>query len=184
MATAPTSIKVLIIPADGTDFRYETLGTVKEEIKPMTHASDSSEFERLCLIRLNERSEDSYEVVHSDGTPRQPKISLLPDTRKKHWSPTAWEKRSVVGTSEYHVFFTAHLGADLPTNKNLDDSVSGDAFVLKLSDIWDENGLAFYVDMEPDEIKSLKELPLSPNTVLRMEQTRLSYECDKILFGT
>ncbi len=178
MAIAPTSIKVLVIPADGTRLRYETLGTVKEDIKPATHASDSNE------IRLDESSEDSHVVAHSDGTPQQPNISLLPDTRKEHWFPPSWEKRSVVGTSKYHVFFTVHVEDDLPTNKTLDDSVSGDAFVLKLSDTWDEDGLAFCVDMEPDEIKSLDELPLSPSTVLRMKQTRLSYEVNKILFCT
>ena len=34
MAIAPTRIKVMVLPADGSDVRYETIDTVREEIRP------------------------------------------------------------------------------------------------------------------------------------------------------
>lgn len=84
--------------------------------------------------------------MYSDGTPPQPKISHLPDTRKEHWSAEAWEKRSVTGTRKYHAFFTMHEGSELEPNQNLVSLVSGDVFILNVSKA---NGLRFYVDMDP-----------------------------------
>ena len=48
-----------------------------------------------------------------------------------------------------HCFFTTHTD-NLKRNAYVKDAVSGDVFVLKVSDL--ENGRGFYVDTKPEDL--------------------------------
>ena len=162
MATAPPSIKVLLIPADGGKPRHKTLKTLKEDFKPKT--SDASLAKRAVAKWGNSLPViSSHSIMYSNGPP-QPKVSLLPDTRKEHWSAEAWKKRAIFGDSKYHIFYTTHVGNGLKSNKSFQDIVSGDAFVVKLSGAKDRDGHLFYEDIEPG-ISSLDKLPYSLSTI-------------------
>ena len=53
-----------------------------------------------------------------------------------------------MGDDKYHVLFTTYPDSKLTENRHLKGKVRGDAFVLKLSDKKDGNGLRYYVDCE------------------------------------
>ena len=155
MATAPTSIKVLVVPADGTDLRCETFGTVEEEIKPPTFPSEDPDIPldkrfmlNLAWGQLQATIGGLHMVAHWKGFP-QPEIRRLPEV-KGHWPAEAWEKRAVIGCHYWHILFTTHTTGDLKTNPHVGHCVSGDVFVLWISGTENAGGLKFYVDVKPE----------------------------------
>ena len=163
MAVAPKSIRVLVLPQDNPDpgdkpdFRYETLETVRTDIRPSNPAPD----DWATLKAVADRQAAKVHMVYyfNESTP-QPNVSRLPDFGKTHWHPEAWEKRGVLGTAGYHIFFTLSNSKDLARNRNVGYAVKGDAFIVKLSDTEDDTGRRFYVDLEPGEIKRERLLEL------------------------
>lgn len=103
---------------------------------------------------LRRTAADGGILMHWLGLP-QPNVDLLPDTRGKYWPAEAWEKRAAWELLDdiplRHFFFTKHTD-NLTENKNLENRVSGDVFVLRVSDAIDENGRRFYVDTTPEEL--------------------------------
>ena len=175
VAAAPTSIQAMVIPADGTNPRYVTLGTTKEDIlkppsafidlypdgqamehmhQPLAAASHLIYYvnTRLCqpLVSLLPDTRLCQPLVSllPDTRLGQPSASLLPDTRTNYWNEQAWKKRAVAGTKNHHIFFTSDTESDLMPNFNLKNWVLGDVFILKVSEDVDEHGMRFYVDLE------------------------------------
>lgn len=142
MPTAPTSIKVLVYPADGTRYRLESLGTVKIDL------TDSTLFYDGYVDSRQERLAKTHMFLNAQTHLVQPLISLQPDACKKHWPCEAWKKRAVISTTGYHVFFTLHSGDGLVPNPLFQEYVYGDVFVLKLSDDKNERDEKFYVDLD------------------------------------
>ena len=150
MAIAPTSVKVMVLPQDKREFRYETLQTVRTDIRPSKTTPDS-------LIKMVEIAEQFAKQVNllyylNESTP-QPNVSLLPDFGKAYWGPEAWEQRGAHGTAKHHIFFTLSNSEELAPNPNMANIVKGDAFIVKLSDTKDEKERKFYVDLEPGDVK-------------------------------
>ncbi len=207
MAGAPTSVKVVVFPADGTNTHFETIETVKVDIKPSTRPSlpllrttmeiihdtrnivtnlpnrflptteqleaiVGSEANKARATELKDRIEtnsareiremDNFEtlaahthtVAHFDETAwyLQPAISLLPDIRAtRKWDDEQWNQRAVlqIGTENtYHVFITRSKDRSSP-NPVL-PVVSGDVFLLKISDTEDQDGRRFYQDVKDE----------------------------------
>ena len=86
-------------------------------------------------------------VAQWKGFP-QPLIRRLPDV-KGHWPAEAWDKRAVLGCHDWHILFTTHTSGDLKTNPHVGHCVSGDVFLLWISDTKTQ-GLKFYVDVKPE----------------------------------
>lgn len=146
MTAAPTSIQVLVIPADGSKYRYRSLETVRMDIKPpppIPHYSSEAEAD-LGL----ELFTAIHQVFHYHYRAPQPNVSLLPDARKYTWDEEAWRKRAVYGTQKLHIFFT-HSTRENTLNFHFGSAISGDAFLLKLSESKDEHGRKFYENLEP-----------------------------------
>ena len=171
MAVPPTSIKVLILPADETkEIGYETLETVETAIKP-----PRSKPRVLAPGFWVAQSiwTPFHLIMHGSEIGPQPNISLLPDTRGQYWNDEAWEKRGALGTAKYHIFFTRSRSG-LRENAHVENTVSGDVFVLKVSDTEDVNGRRYYVDLEPDipekELGYLKRLMSMWRSTLRRDK--------------
>ena len=155
MATAPTSIQVLVLPADGSGLKYKTFETVRVEIKPPYYPEEIYDG-RLCAMNAA-----MLHMVGQGFHPAQPDISFLPKIGEDHWPAAAWEKRGVVGYPSWHMLFTMHTQHDLKTNPYVGDQVSGDVFILWISDTEDADGRNFYVDLKPeywDDPESLQSL--------------------------
>ena len=102
----------------------------------------------LAWNRLEATIGGSHMVAQRKGFP-QPQIRLLPEV-KGHWPAEAWEKRAVLGRDYWHILFTTHTSGDLKTNPHVGHCVSGDVFVLWISDTETAGGLKFYVDVKPE----------------------------------
>ena len=141
MSTAPTSVVGLVLPADGTESYCKKVGTVKEEILPRFGPLRTTKF-----IERDARALAADAIFMSGKCSYQPDISLLPNI-KEHWPGEAWDKRAVARpSSNHHLFYTQHK-ENLQTNPHLQDIMSGDAIILKVSDEKDKDGLRFYVDI-------------------------------------
>lgn len=83
----------------------------------------------------------------------QPNVRLLPDPSKtSHWSTSAWKNRAVIETQNYHILYTQAKEDNPIPNTWLHDLVSGDAFLLRLSDTAGQDGTWSYQDITiPDE---------------------------------
>ncbi len=147
MAIAPTSIKVLVLPAGDSSPRYEIIKTVRTEIKP---PASRHRILLAPLFSVGLKKLAAGHMIMTDGdTIPQPNVSLLPDVRER-WSDEAWEDRAVLGSREYHILFTQSDDALLELNGPTENSTRGNVLILKLSDTTDEDGRGFYVDLEPD----------------------------------
>ena len=96
--------------------------------------------------------DETHTIYNPGERPLQPNVSLLPDAREKHWHTEAWKQRAVLGTAKYHIFYT-HSKSGFSPNPHVGCDLSGDVFVLKLSDTQDENGRRFYVDLERETME-------------------------------
>ena len=168
LAPAAASINVLVLPADGSDPRLERIETVREGLIPSTSPPDDLYLGSTIRRRWKEFQQDvaiTQIFMHWVG-PSQPAVELLPDTRKKHWPAEAWEKRGAWGfeldpkldpkleprgSPLRHCFFTMHTD-NLERNEHVANHVSGDVFVLRVSDTLDENGRGFYMDTTPEDL--------------------------------
>ena len=163
-APAPKSINVLVLPADGSDPRLERIETVREELIPSTSPPDNLYLGSTTRKTWKELQQDvavTHIITHWVGC-SQPAVELLPDTRGKHWPVEAWEKRGAWGFETdpeleprgpliRHCFFTMHT-ENLERNEHVANHVSGDVFVLRVSDTLDENRRGFYVDSTPEDL--------------------------------
>lgn len=133
MVIVPTSITALVYPAQSAS---------------RTHP---------CCPAASKAHEnfDTIKVTPGPSNQFYPNISfqpLFPDTDERYYWPTgAWKDRAVVGGTKYHVLFTTSQDSKLRENRHAGGKVRGDIFVLKLSDMVDENKRRFYVDMVPGE---------------------------------
>ena len=151
---APASINVLVLPADGSDPRLERIETVKEELIPSTSPPKNVFLGPIFRLyweasRANHGREQIF--THWGGLP-QPDVDRLPDTRGKYWPVEAWDKRAMCllgGGRLRHCFFTSHT-ENLKSNPHVKDRVSGDVFILRVSDL--SIGRGFYVDTKPEEL--------------------------------
>ena len=169
MATAPSaSINVLVLPADGSDPRFERIETVKEELLPSTGPPDDLRLGSTLRYECNDFQQDAARThifTHWLGR-SQPAVDLLPDARGKYWPAEAWEKRAAWGleltpelwlelepdrTPLGHCLFTMHTDS-LERNEHVGNHVSGDVFVLRVSYTLDENRRRFYVDEKPEDL--------------------------------
>ena len=93
-------------------------------------------------------------VYHYEESACQPDINFLPDTKRHgHWNDTAWNNRCVIGTDKIHIFFTRSKSG-LNPNPHVGNRVSGDIFILKVSDAGtvDQYGKSFYVDLKEGDL--------------------------------
>lgn len=146
MATAPKSIKVLVLPANGKKHYPKSLETVQTDIKPappVPEWMDRDAADMGCRLYA-----EAHVVFHFMERAPQPKISLLPNTRGEHWDDEAWRKRSVKSNHDGLQMFFTHSTRNLEPNPYFKNLVWGDVFLLKLSDTIDRDGRAFYVNLE------------------------------------
>ena len=114
-------------------------------------------------------------MYHHNESLCEPNIRILPDALQSgHWDQRAWEKRCVVGTAQYHLFYTLcadfyGFGCLQGKNSTFGDVVMGDVFMLKVSDGTDEDGLHSYVDVERDDCAQEVLLDLGKKLVDREE---------------
>lgn len=163
----PKSIQVVFVPADGSPRRYKTLHTVETNIKspepPMTRTALYAQ--KVACAR------EAHLIFHQKKSFFQPEsffrpdINFLPDIKGHgYWDDESWNRRCVTGTAEYHLFFT-RSSSGLRPNPHAYDRVSGDIFILKVSDTKDSRGKHFYVDMESgdtwpgESVQHLLDLP-------------------------
>lgn len=84
------------------------------------------------------------------GTIGQPNVRFLPDlSQGKYWPPHAWDERAAIETQHHHFFFTQAEGDKLLPNGFLANYIAGDAFILKLSNTPDQDGVWSYEDLLP-----------------------------------
>lgn len=133
---------VLVMPADGTAPRLESLGTVKEDL------TDSTLFYYGYVDSLQGCLAEKHRFLNTQTCLVQPLIRLQPDVCKNYWPHEAWRKRAVVSMTGYHIFFTVHSGNGLSQNTLCGGLVDGDVFVLKLSDGKGEGDARYYVDLD------------------------------------
>ncbi|KAL9136214.1 MAG: hypothetical protein Q9175_002583 [Cornicularia normoerica] len=171
MAAAPTSINVYTIPTNGKEEpKLERFQTVETPISKLTYPHRLKPENQARLNRLKDAAADIHlfydlpEGVQNDihegiyGGRYQPSIRFLPDTRKR-WNKgewKGWEKRAVIEIEEYHLFYVRGRGGPLKLNDHADRQVSGEMFLLRVSDE-DEDGRRCYVDINPNE-KKLEDL--------------------------
>ena len=196
-APAPASINVLVLPADGSDHRFERIETVKEEIIPSTTPPNGLLIgSTLRREEYNENKQDGARVqiiTHWLGR-SQPAVDLLPDTCGKYWPNEAWETRAAWalelepniafilepnGPPLRHCFFTMHTD-NLERNGHVGNHVSGDVFVLRVSDTLDENGRGFYVDEKPELSQELVNT-LCDRAAVILEATKTWHDCCETL---
>ena len=167
-APAPSSINDLVLPADGSDPRLKRIETVKEELIPSTGPPDSLWLGSTLRYECNDFQQDAARIhifTHWLGR-SQPAVDLLPDARGKYWPAEAWEKRAAWGLELRpdlvlelepdgpplrHCLFTMHTD-NLERNEHVGNHVSGDVFILRVSDTLDENRRRFYVDEKPEDL--------------------------------
>ena len=197
-ATAPASINVLVLPADGSKPRLERIETVKQELIPST-------FPPKKLFLLGSKAREFYSEYQQDGARvqiitqwpgrSQPAVDFLPDTRGKYWPAEAWETRAAWalqlerrlavelepdGPPLRHCFFTMHTD-NLERNKRVGNQVSGDVFVLRVSDARDENGRRFYVDEKPEDLSQKLVSHLCDRAAVVVEAAKTwDYVCEKM----
>ncbi|CAD6592479.1 MAG: hypothetical protein ASARMPREDX12_006151 [Alectoria sarmentosa] len=157
MAAAPTSIKLLVLPEDGSPARPEELQTVKEDIRTSNRPTDLSDSTSKSLDSELAVMAGVHTFYNWDNGTLQPNVSLLPDAREKHWHTEAWKQRAVLGTAKHHLFYTRSKSGFVP-NPHVGGKVSDDVFVLKLSDTRDEDGRRFYVDLERETMEQEEEV--------------------------
>ena len=119
-----------------------------------------------------------------------PYIGLV-DTRGKYWSSEAWEKRAVWGLELgpelgaklepdglplRHCFFTMHT-ENLERNEHVGYQMSGDVFILRVSDTLDENGHAFYVDEKPGDLSLKLVNALCDRAAVVLKTTKTHDDC-------
>ena len=197
-ATAPASINVLVLPADGSKPRLERIETVKQEVIRSTYPPKK-------LFLLGSEARDFYSEYQQDGARvqiitqwlgySQPAVDFLPDTRGKYWPAEAWEKRAAWaleleprlalelmpdGPPLRHCFFTMHTD-NLERNKRVGNQVSGDVFVVRVSDARDENGRRFYVDEKPEDLSPTLVNHLSDRAAVIVEAAKTwEFVCEKM----
>lgn len=178
MATPPTSIKVYTFPIDGTKPQLEDLRTIETPILERSYPKGLRPDNQTVLDALKNWAEDNHlvydlpegvQVNFREGILNgryQPNIRLLPDTRTrwkdKEWE--GWEKRAAVrmeGRMKGHrIFYLRGKREALGLNKHAKEKVSGEMFLLKVSENKDENGQHFYVDvnLDPEQLEYLVDL--------------------------
>ena len=157
MPKAPASIGVLVYPTDGRLEYIDNLGTIKvDNLEWSSSATLNAPYDLLQSLE-EELLEDldsanvwkagDAMVYCDDKHQLEPKVTLQPDTGT-YWSrsSTAWKDRSVLGNIKYHAFFTTSSDPALNVNSCVSPDLRGEVFLLKLSNMVDENGLRFYVD--------------------------------------
>ena len=163
MPTVPTSIRIARLPqqpAHKSDLRcptepiaFEALDTVNVETGPKSTFPVVTAFEIIAYQMLRCIDDDT---MRYDAAKRQfrPTIRLQPDTAR-YWSRDAWGNRAVVGDERYHVLFTTSSSSsdegEVTENRHMKGKVSGDVFVLRLSEERDADGRRFYVDLEEED---------------------------------
>lgn len=171
MATAPTFFNAYVIPTDGTRPHLEDLSTIEEPNLELIYPDALKSDNRTKLEELEKKAAATHLLYDlPEGTQRgiregvwkgryQPDIRLLPDTRK-YWGNEKWSKRAAIDLHGHHVFYSRQREG--PLNKYANCQVSGEMFLLKLSDTTDGKGKRFYVDFnsnpDADEEEDLEEI--------------------------
>lgn len=93
MAVAPTSIKVLVIPADGTKIHVETIETVKMEVKPSTRPSLPTP-EDNALLRT------TMDIIHDTRNIAANLLNLFPLTTDEQLEVMVGSEASTAGATE------------------------------------------------------------------------------------
>lgn len=143
--TTAKSIRVLVFFASGVEPETQDLETVDAPIRPSTplaviHAT------RPCPLSSELSKTPSYIINDKDKHVDYSEVGPLPDVRQSHnWDEKAWEKRIVLCMAKYHVLVTLEEGKE--SNPWL-PLVSGNIFLLKLSDAEDRIGSHFYEDID------------------------------------
>ena len=75
-----------------------------------------------------------------------------------------------------HCFFTMHTD-NLERNEHIGYQMSGDVFVLRVSDSLDENGRAFYVDEKPEDLSSKLVNALCDRAAVVLKTTKTHDDC-------
>ena len=92
-------------------------------------------------------------IYNGDERFGRPNVCLLLDPSKTgHWSTSAWEYRAVIETQHYHVLFSRTKEDNSLPNSWISCLISGDAFLLRLSDTVGQDGTWSYRDITiPDD---------------------------------
>ena len=161
----PKSIEVLVVPADGSPLKFETLHTVETDIpllvEPPLSPTD------LHAKKAIDDAEHAHMIYIREENACQPNISRLPDTKHhKYWNEEAWNHRCVTSIAKFHLFLTRSKSG-LTANPHVMNRAFGDMFILKVSNTKDLHGRNFYVDMKSDDlgpgwemVDLLRELPV------------------------
>lgn len=145
----PKSITVLVVPANGAPPDIKTLDTVETDIAAFNTPPDLHGMERVVDARL------AHMVYHYEDSTCQPNINFLPDLKRHgYWDDEAWKYRCVTGTAKFHFLFTRSTSGLTP-NPHVGNRVSGDIFILKVSDIKtkDRDGRNVYVGLNGDDLE-------------------------------
>lgn len=176
---APTSFKVCVIPTDGGDPFPKELQTIhadvlkdnRENLKPhyenieRLNAIDTMDgWDHLVFYVAESFPKDSEEGVckgryddrRIENGFSKPDVRLLPDTRSM-WPDAGWEKRAALAIRGYHLFYTRAKGGLLAPNQHSSGQVSGEMFLLRVSDSEDNYGKRFYVDayLQVEEVRDM-----------------------------
>lgn len=197
MPAAPTSIKVYSIPVDRSDPKLEDLKMIEAPILEVTNPDEIKppNQERLDGLKkaatathlVYDLPEGAQECIHQgiyEGR-YQPNIRLLPDIRTR-WEAAGWEgweKRAAIETRGYHVLYSRGKGGPLGLNKHANNQVSGEVFLLKVSNTRDESGRRFYVDanVNPRDSHEMEVLAGTFDRLFRLEYYGTQYKGTRIL---
>lgn len=168
------SIKVYSIPTNGDEPYLERLQTIKTPIPEPTYPKGLKPANQAKLDELKNAAASDHLVYDlpegvqagsREGIYKgryQPDICLLPDTRTRwkdgEWE--GWEKRAVIGMEGHHIFYVRGKREALGLNEHADKTVSGEMFLLRVSDTEDQDGRHFYVDVnqDPEHLDDLEDL--------------------------
>lgn len=144
--TAPTHVKVLVLPQTGSDYP-EYIKTVDTSNRPPIPPTDLDP--KLRALLKSQMPTVTSHLYHGTEHADYSDVGPLPDTRLQYWSQNAWAKRTVICLSKYHVFCTLQKGETLLPNQWSGNIFSGDMFILKLSNTEGPDGRRFYEDIDP-----------------------------------
>ena len=154
------SVKVVVVPANGSRPHMATLPLIETPIRPATMPTDPEQ-NKIFL-----RARAASTVYHDNIAACEPNIRFLPDTlRSGHWDQKSWDFRSVVGVPRrfkdderfplrytppgLHLFYT--LSKNGVPNSTFGNVVCGDVFLLKISD-FKKDGLHYYADIGKGDV--------------------------------
>ena len=134
--TTPSLLKVIILPANGTAPHTEKLPTVDT----LPKAND------LTVFRAS-----SHGLHFRDAVPYKPNIRIQPNPCDKYWSAGEWAEQVVIDLDPLHILYSKSKEEHPLANLHIgNETLSGDVFILLLSEDTDSDRRRTYEDILPD----------------------------------